>query len=176
MNKATFSKFKWFWAWQDEVEEAWLGQMSKKGLHLSSASLLGIYTFILDEPRDYVYRLDFRKVPKKEKQEYLQLFKDAGWEFIGEMSSWQYFRKEAETGEVSDIFTDVESKMDKYKRVLTFLGFLFVIMIIVFLGRVLGEYPYPWWGVIQVFIFLMLVFYTYAIIRLIIRVRQLKRL
>jgi hypothetical protein len=159
MSRDTIRKFKWFWAWQDEAEEAWLGEMSKKGFHLSSAGLPGIYTFNVGEPRDYVYRLDFQTVPKKDKQEYVQLFRDADWEYIGEMSSWQYFRKEARPGEVNEIFTDVESKTAKYKRVLTFLGFLYVILVFMFVWRVIGEYPYPWWGGIQVFYSLMLVFF-----------------
>jgi hypothetical protein len=176
MDRTTIKRFKWFWAWQDEAEEAWLAEMSKKGLHLSSAGLPGIYTFDVGEPCDYVYRLDFQTVPKKDKQVYLQLFRDAGWEYIGEMSSWQYFQKEARPGEVNEIFTDVESKIAKYKRVLVFLGFFYIIMVTIFAGRFLEENPYPWFSGIKVFIFLILVLFSYAVIRLVIRIRQLKKL
>jgi len=31
---ATISKIKWFWAWQDEKEEAWLSNMARDGWHL----------------------------------------------------------------------------------------------------------------------------------------------
>ena len=32
MNESTMKKFKVFWAWQDEQEEAWLREMSLQGL------------------------------------------------------------------------------------------------------------------------------------------------
>ena len=182
MERTMVRKFKWFWPWQDEVEETWLGEMSKKGYHLSSVGVAGIYTFSVAEPQDYVYRLDYQIFPKKDKQEYLQLFRDAGWEHIGEMSAWQYFRKGAKQGGPNEIFTDVESKIAKYKRILTILGFFWIILIVVLGGRISrisSDNPYPWWGVIegiQVFILLVFLFFTYAIIRLAFRIRQLRRL
>ena len=176
MNRNTIRKFKWYWAWQDESEEAWLGEMSRKGLHLSEVGLPGIYYFNVDTPHDYVYRLDFQTMHRNERQDYLQLFRDAGWEHIGQMSSWQYFRKEAKPGDVNEIFTDVESKIAKYKRLLTFLVPMYAMLIVILTGRVYNTYPYPWWGGIHAFIFLLLVFFTYAIVKLAIRIKQLKKL
>jgi hypothetical protein len=176
MEKNTFTKFKWFWAWQDEAEEAWLGEMSKKGYHLVSTGVPTLYTFAPGEPRDYIYRLDFHTFSKRDKQEYLQLFSDAGWEHLGEMSAWQYFRKEARPGEADEIFTDNESKRAKYKRVLAFLCLFFPVLTFVFWGRLAGDYPIPWWGAIQVIILLVMALFTYAIIRLVIRIKQLKKL
>ena len=177
MEKTTVTKFKWFWAWQDEAEEDWLEKMSRTGYHLSSVGLPGFYTFSAAEPRNYVYRLDYRIFRKKDKGEYLQLFQDAGWEHIGEMSAWQYFRKEVKSTETNEIFTDVESKIAKYKRVLTYLGFFyFILIMLIFMQRTLSEDYYPWWGNIpQVIIFVVLLLFTYAIIRLAIRIRQLRK-
>lgn len=178
MEKAVVTKFRWFWAWQDEAEENWLGEMSKKGCHLASVGLPGIYTFTVGEPRNYTYRLDYQNFYKKDKQEYLQLFEDAGWEHIGEMYAWQYFRKEAKPGETEEIFTDTESKAEKYKRILTYVVFFYIILFVVFVGPISGDSPYSWWGIIrgiQIFILVVLLFFTYAIIRLAIRIRQLTR-
>ena len=36
-----------------------------------------------------------------------------GWEHIGQLSAWHYFRKEAKEEESPGIFTDVESKVAK---------------------------------------------------------------
>lgn len=176
MADNTIRKFKWFWAWQDEQEEAWLRSMSQKGWHLSSIGLPCIYGFRASEPQDYVYRLDYQTFPKKDKQEYLQLFYDAGWEYIGEMSGWQYFRKEAKEGEALEIFTDVESKVTKYKRVLAFLAFYVVILIAVLSHNIWGDYPYSWWVIVRVIYLLCMGSFIYAIIRLILRIRQLRRL
>jgi len=177
MGKITITKFKWFWTWQDEAEENWLQKMSRRGYHLSSVGLPGFYTFSVAEPRNYVYRLDYQWFRKKDKAEYLQLFQDAGWEHIGEMSAWQYFRKEVKSTETNEIFTDVESKIAKYRRVLTYLGFFyFILMMLIVTQRTSIDESYPWWGNIpQVIIFVVLLLFTYAIIRLAIRIRQLRK-
>ncbi|HLE51739.1 MAG TPA: hypothetical protein VI755_06730 [Anaerolineales bacterium] len=31
MEKTMIRKFRWFWPWQDENEEAWLKEMSQEG-------------------------------------------------------------------------------------------------------------------------------------------------
>ena len=177
MAENAIRKIKWFWPWQDEKEEAWLRSMSQKGWHLSSIGLPCIYRFRAGEPRDYVYRLDYQTFPKKDKQEYQQLFRDAGWEYVDEMSGWQqYFRKEAKEGEAPEIFTDVESKVAMYKRVLAGSTFFVVIWVAAFSHSIWGDYPYSWWGIIQVISLLVMGCLIYAIIRLAIRIRQLRRL
>ncbi|MFC1933967.1 DUF2812 domain-containing protein [Chloroflexota bacterium] len=176
MAENTIRKIKWFWPWQDEQEEAWLRSMSQKGWHLSSIGLPCVYRFRAGEPRDYVYRLDYQTFPKKDKQEYQQLFRDAGWEYIGEVSSWQqYFRKEAKEGEAPEIFTDVESKVAMYKKVLAYLAFLVVIEI-GFFNNILIDDPYSWWGIIRVIYLLVMGGLIYSIIKLMLRIRQLRRL
>ncbi len=81
------------------------------------------------------------------------MFRDAGWEYIGEMSTWQYFRKEAKHEEINEIFTDVESKVAKYKRVLTYLGFFYIILFVIVISA----------QTIRVINPLILLFLTYAI-------------
>jgi len=177
MAENTIRKIKWFWPWRDEQEEAWLRSMSQKGWHLSSVGLPCIYRFRAGEQMDYVYRLDYQTFPKKDKQEYQQLFRDAGWEYIGEISACQYFRKEVKEAEPLEIFTDVGSKIAKYKRILAFLWFFWIVLIVVFPVRGISmDNPYPWWGAIQVFNLLIWLFFTYAIIRLSLRIRQLRKL
>jgi len=174
MEKAVVTKFKWFWAWQDEAEEQWLEKMSQQGYHLSSVSLPGFYTFLVAEPMNYVYRLDYQTFRKKDKREYLQLFKDAGWENVGEMSAWLYFRKEAKVGEVNEIFTDVQSKIAKYKRVLALVGFSCLMLILILSSYVFRPYTYPWWGNVQVIVLAVLLLLIFAMIKVALRIRQLK--
>ncbi|MFC2019282.1 DUF2812 domain-containing protein [Chloroflexota bacterium] len=177
MAENTIRKIKWFWPWQDAQEEAWLRQMSQKGWHLFSLGLPCIYKFRAGESRNYIYRVDYQKLPKKDKQEYQQLFRDAGWEYIGEVSSWQqYFRKEAKEGEAPEIFTDVESKVAMYKKVLAFQAFLVVIEIAAFSHILWGDNPYSWWFIIRIIYILVMVGLIYSIIKLMLRIRQLKRL
>jgi Protein of unknown function (DUF2812) len=175
MAKNFFTRFRWFWAWQDEKEEAWLGKMSKQGYHLSSIGFPGFYTFNKGEPKEYVYRLDYQNFRKKDRQEYLQLFRDAGWEHLGEIAAWQYFRKEARPGETNEIFTDKESKIGKYKRVIYYSVFFYLIFIALFAGRITGDIPYRWWDAIQIIYLVIFLLLTYAIIRLALRIRKVKK-
>ena len=71
-------------------------------------------------PVNYIYRLD-NVTPKKDEQHYYQVFSDAGWEQIGAMGGWQYFRKEAKPGESPEIYTDPQSKIEKNRRLMLFL-------------------------------------------------------
>jgi len=172
--KEMMHKIKWFWAWQDGHEEAWLRKMSQKGWHLVSVKPFGIYNFKAGEKMDFVYRLDYQ-AKRKDRIYYLQLFQDAGWEHISEMSGWQYFCKQVEPGESPEIYTDVESKVAKYKRLIAYLGFIDFFMIWITGGRILRYDNYPWNAIQIIFVGVVLLL-TYNTIRLALRIRQLRRL
>jgi hypothetical protein len=174
MGKNRMSKFKWFWAWQDEEEEAWLREMSKEGWHLRRINFPTIYDFESGEAKDTVYRLDYRSYWKMDKEDYQQLFHDAGWEYIQEMAGWHYFRKPAEESEELEIYTDAESKIGKYQRLLAFLGILTLPLFFSMIN--LRNAPYRWITSIQVFSLLIFLLFVYAGIKILIRINQLKRL
>jgi hypothetical protein len=114
MEPTTQWKFRWFWPWQDDREEAWLGNLSREGWHLSKFGFPRIYLFQKGDPKNFVYRLDYQTSRMKDREAYLQLFRDAGWEPVGKLAAWEYFRKETADGEAPEIFTDPESKIRKY--------------------------------------------------------------
>ena len=68
----TITKYHWFWAWNDDKEEAWLRQMAQQGWHLSQVGFPSFYTFEQGAPRDVAYRLDFF-TGGKDKADYLQI-------------------------------------------------------------------------------------------------------
>ena len=175
--KKTITKYKWFWAWQDEAEENWLEEMSKQGYHLSSLGTPSFYHFTISEPKHYIYRLDYQFFHKKDKGEYLQLFRDSGWEHIGKTFAWEYFRKEANNGEVPEIYTDVESKVAKYKRILTYLGAFYIVIIAIFSTHLVLNEAFTWWSRsrVPIILLIVLVFMTYAIARLFLRIRKLRK-
>jgi hypothetical protein len=174
MDNKTLRKFKWFWAWQDEAEEAWLREMSKQGWHLAQIVFPTIYEFEAGESEDFVYRLDYRSHYKMQKEDYLQLFQDSGWEYVQEMAGWHYFRKLALPGEEMEIYTDAESKIEKYQRLLAFLGILALPLFLSIIN--LGDPPYAWFSTIRVIIFLIFVLYIYAFIKILMRINELKRI
>ena len=132
MDTSTLKRTKWFWPWQDEKEESWLGEMSHTGWHLKSVHLPCVYTFSKGDPTHRIYRLDYMPLTKEKNNEYLQIFQDAGWEYVGEMSNWRYWSKLVAPGETTEIFTDNESKIRKYQRLLAYMAFFLFLMI--FLG------------------------------------------
>ena len=169
-------KVKWFWAWQDEQEEAWLRDMSQKGMHLAGIGGPGVYWFEARTPLDVVYRLDYRSPTKVERQEYLQLFEDAGWERVGELGGWQYFRKPAEEGGVDEIYTDTDSKVAKYQRLLFFLMLLYLVLFVLFITVVRDWDFSPWAEILRIIYAGLIVFYSYAMVRIFMRMNQLKKL
>jgi hypothetical protein len=128
MEKTKLRKFHWFWPWQDDVEEEWLGKMSGEGWHLLSMSSPGLYTFKKDHPKNFVYRLDYQTSRLKDREAYLKLLHDAGWEYVGKFSTWEYLRKPARAGSLPGI--NPESKIEKYRKVLQS-SLIFLAMLIV---------------------------------------------
>jgi hypothetical protein len=171
-NTNTIQKFRWFWAWDDEKEEAWLGEMAQQGWHLTAVGLPGFYTFESGEPRWDVYRLDYF-TDRKNKAHYLQIFQDAGWDHVGTMNSWQYFRKTAVEGEMPEIYSDNESKAKKYERILAILVALFPIYFISI--NSLSERAGIAYGILTFVFFAIILLYIYAMLKLIGRVSQLKK-
>ena len=170
----TITKFKWFWAWQDEKEEAWLAEMAHQGYHLVNIALPGQYTFRQGEPGNYVYRLDFQTMRTKDRDSYLQLFSDAGWEHIGDMGGWVYFRHLVNGSEIPEIYSDMESKIGKYHRLLAYL-FIFLPIMILVLPRVSDTLHYgPFMGILVVFSAVLMLLYAFAMILIFRRINQLK--
>ena len=174
MEKQKTTKFKWFWAWEDEKEEKWLEAMSENGWHLENPGLPCVYHFIKGEPRDYSYRLDFRTGSFKSLEEYRQICRDAGWQELGRMGSWYYFRKECRAGEKPEFFSDKQSKMQKYRRLLLFLVIFLPILFngLFIFSRREHSWPMSALGILYVFLFAI---FGIAIIRLLLRIKKLKQ-
>jgi hypothetical protein len=165
----------WFWAWDDEREESWLSKMAGEGLHLKSIGAPCFYEFEIGEPRNDVYRLDYI-LDRKGYPAYLQLFHDAGWEHIGEMGGWQYFRTQAQGSQIPEIYTDKDSKALKYQRVIITLIIFLPILMMFAIRPVSADSPFTELYLAGKFILdLFLILYAYAIIRIYGRMRQLKK-
>ena len=85
---------------------------------------------------------------QKDFAEYLELFDVAGWEYIGKFNGWQYFRKPMKAGGNMEIYTDSESKVEKFQQRLKFLALTTPGFLVVFFGA-LEIYP-VWFAVLLV--------------------------
>lgn len=101
-----------------EHEEQYLSEMHKKGWKFKKDN--GVWlTFEKCEPEDAVYKIDFRD-EIKDKDSYIKMFEDYGWEYVSETYGFYFFRKKAVgiSPEDLEIFSDNESKLEMLKRII----------------------------------------------------------
>ena len=176
MDETSIRKLRLFFSWQDEKQEDWLGEMSRKGLHLKEPGAFGSFLFVKGTAREYSYRLDYNR--SKPSDDYIQLIRDAGWEYLHAHSGWHYWRKENLGGQIPELFTDKGSKIQKYQRLfaryITSAPALYIIGLAVF-----KQYPgrHPLWFVI-LYISLFMAWIVFAAINAIkiqLRINELKQ-
>ena len=175
MENKTMCKFKLFFAWNDDKEEAWLSKMAREGWHLKSLGFPGSYIFTSGEPREDVYRLDYI-INRKDYQQYLQLFRDAGWEHVAELGGWQYFKTPNQASKVPEIYTDNASKSQKYARVLIPLIIFLPIFINMSTRPVSMESNfYDLYSIAKIVMDFIVVLYVYAMLKLFVRFNRLRK-
>lgn len=101
-----------------EKEAEYLSSMHAKGWKFKQVKYLGTYYFEECEPAEYSYQLDYNQDAANEKEEYIQMFADCGWEYLQDFVGYSYFRKPVGEGEErEEIFCDDESRIEMMKRV-----------------------------------------------------------
>ena len=110
----TTNRWHYFFAYEDPKQEVWLEDQARSGLHLVRPGLFR-FTFAQGEPRDEKYRLDFQMLRGAAREEYLGLFRDTGWEFLGQVANRYYFRARLDASS-PEIFSDLESRRDRIRR------------------------------------------------------------
>ncbi len=123
------TEFKYFTVPQYRKEENYLSDMNEKGWRFVGVSFPGLYHFEKCDPAPASYRLDYNQEGQSNKGEYIQMFKDCGWDYICDFVGYSYFRKDGQVGEErEEIFCDEASRLDMMKRV--FQGRIFPLIII----------------------------------------------
>jgi len=163
-NKKTIWKFRFIAVWQEGKEVQWLKTMSAKGWHLKRVVFL-FYEFERGEPHDYEYALDFRIESRTDMQEYRAIIEDSGWQYVGHMGGWQYFRIEADKAAGAKIYSDTESLKGKYWRVLGIVSVSGLPLFVMFLSGALNR-PYLTETFIIYVIYIMLALIAYSIFRM----------
>ncbi len=117
----------WKWFFDYEKEEAWLNKMSAKGFAAIDFFMCR-YVFEDCTPGEYIYRSEFLKQPAKhaESQRYIRFMEENGAEHVSSWFQWVYFRKKASDG-VFDIFSDLDSKLEHYRRINAFWLTVFIV-------------------------------------------------
>jgi len=113
-----------------EKEENWLNDMSRKGWNLVACSPPS-YTF--EESTDeYIYRITLLEhgVEHPESISTVRFLEESGAEHVTSFYRWAYFRKKATEGDFQ-IYTDAESKIKHYKRMVSLLFWIGLVQVIV---------------------------------------------
>lgn len=115
----TKTEFKLFSIPEWKKEEKYLREQHKNGWEFVSVNFIGLYHFKKCEPRDVIYQLDYNPESISQKNEYIQMFRDCGWEYLQNFFGYSYFRKAASemNGAEEEIFCDNTSRLDMMKRV-----------------------------------------------------------
>ena len=110
-------EFKYFSIFNHEKEEEYLRSQHQHGWEFVKVTGIGMYHFQECEPEDVIYQLDYNQ-DTNNKEEYIQMFIDCGWEYIQEFAQFSYFRKPvSEMVENERIFSDETSRLEMLERV-----------------------------------------------------------
>ena len=134
MDRRLRKEYHWFALTDYEQEENFLRKKHNAGYKLAKVTMLGTYYFEKCKPEDVVYKLDFNPQKPEDKDSYIQMYEDYGWEYIQDLNEYSYFRKPAADSDVvsdaataadkenvntyeNEIFSDDESKLEMMKRI-----------------------------------------------------------
>ena len=111
--------FKMFTVTQYDQEAEYLRTQQQKGWKLTRVTGGMFYHFEACEPEDVVYQLDYNQDGIKNKDEYVKMFTDCGWEYLFDVNGYSYFRKPQSQMEGEEkIFCDDQSRLEMLRRVI----------------------------------------------------------
>lgn len=118
--KNTKIELRYFTIADWKEEEAYLRRRHQEGWRFERVSLPGVYHFVRCIPEDVVYQLDYNPEGLSDREGYLQLFRDCGWEHLQDFVGYSYFRKPAAAmqGGEEEIFGDDASRREMFRQVL----------------------------------------------------------
>ena len=99
-----------------DKEEAWLNEMSDKGLALIGGAG-SKYVFENSSPGEYIYRIVWLEHDPNHPAslEYLQFLKGTDIEHITSDINWVYLRKRSASG-AFEVYSDIDSKIKHYRK------------------------------------------------------------
>ena len=111
----------------------YLTEMHRKGWRLTKIRWSFFYHLEKCEPEDVAYQVDFKESKNKDRESYLRMYEDYGWEFVTSCQNFVFFRKAAVKGDL-EIYGDRESKLVFVKtiiqrRYLLSLGLYFILIV-----------------------------------------------
>jgi len=113
-----------------DAEQDWLNRLSLQGWALDNY-FLGVYTFVPCEPGEYIYQIDLLDNWSGDKKDFAAFMEDSGVEVVDQWYRWVFLRKKAADGPF-EMYTDAESKISQYNRVINFFRIALIVEVICF--------------------------------------------
>jgi len=174
-EKTTKTVFRVFLDSSGQREERWLSERARQGWFLKSIPVL-FYRFKKGQPGDWVYRIDYRGSSKVDRKEYLGLFKDAGWEFAASSTGRYYFRTKRGQGPMPEIFTDKDSRVALYRRIVAGSTTLLVIMLIDIYSVLMNHRHRNWFSSLMLVLLSALVLlFAFQLVQILARIKRIKK-
>lgn len=130
-NKIT--KIRAYTIWNDEAELKWLEEMASQGYRLVKVWGGIFYRFEQTEPKSVHYCHGFRQVKRGDKDNFLQLYADAGWQHAATHMDWHhYFWSDAENASTMD----KETAYRDTARILKYMSLLYLVSALILGGSV----------------------------------------
>ncbi|MGO4348464.1 DUF2812 domain-containing protein [Paenibacillus sp. MCAF9] len=162
---------KWWVSWDSEKIERWLEQEEAEGWHLRKVSGNVVrFHFQKGETRKLRYCLDYQM---NKDPNYVQLFKEAGWELVYSSAGWYIWRMPY--SEVRpEIYSDLDSLIDRNKRILSLLSVVLFAQFPIILINIFPLQMFNPWSMIILGLYMIVVgLFVYGIIRIVSNNRML---
>ena len=127
-------KFRLYW--DKDAETKWLNEMADEGFAMTGFCA-GFYTFEKTEKGKWRYQVDFGEKFAAVTEDYREFMNEAGIEIVQNWGYWVILRKLASEGEF-ELYTDVESSIEHYTKILTMFKVAFVIELICLLIEIIA--------------------------------------
>lgn len=149
-----------------DKEVSWLNEMAAKGWAMTSFGGC-VYHFEPCRPGEYLYQIDFGDGMFSVSEDYREFMSEAGVEIVCVWGPYVILRRKAEEG-AFELYTDVESIMEHYKRIRTMfkIGFILETLCLIMeaLAGLVGGNPIGW--VAAFFILVVMMVFIRQIVRI----------
>ena len=119
-----------------DKETTWLNEMAAKGYALKNF-FAGFYSFEKCKPGEYIYQIDFGNKMYSVSDDYREFMAENNIEVVCLWGYWIILRKRADEGDFV-LYTDVDSSIEHYTKILKMFKVVTVIELICFLVEVTG--------------------------------------
>ena len=163
--------FNYFSIMDYEKEQEYLWRMHAEGWRFTGITFPVIYHFERCVPEKVIYQLDYNQEGIAHKEEYVQMFRDCGWEYLMDYVGYSYFRRPADRMSGDEgIFCDDSSRLDMMQRVfkgrmipLFIIFFAVIIPQLVILYSQRGPVGFMFISYTVLFLIYMLIFISFGI-------------